>query len=202
MSLARFVMLTVAAGVFGFSSYGATAGASYNVAESVPCMAAVCDGNINLTGTITTDALGALSLSDLVSWNLDFSADGQTLGTFTSSNSSFGTVGNPQIVATGDLLVVTINTTADEFNLSGNGSAPGIWTYSGGGPSQLSAESLIWTSPEVQVNGRQSLTLPSNFEATSGLGATPIPEPASFLTLLVSALLLSMVSWLTKLKRT
>jgi hypothetical protein len=118
-------------------------GASYNVAESVPCMVTIYDGNITLTGTITTDALGALSFSDLVSWNLDFSANGQTLGTFTSSNSSFVTSGNPQIVATSDLLLVTINTSADEFNLAGNSSAPGLWTYSGGGPSQLSEESLL-----------------------------------------------------------
>jgi len=191
MTWTSVLVLSVIAGASALPVYGATDKFLFDVSESVPCGTTQCNGTINLTGTITTDALGGLTLANLVEWNLDFSADGQTVGTLTQSNSSFIALGNPQIVATSDLFIITINTTADEFDLSSTSTPLGIWTFSGGGPSKLSAETLSWTSRDVQLSGRKSLTLPSNFEAVSGLNATPVPEPANILVIPIASLILT-----------
>lgn len=151
---------------------------SYNISQSLPCNN--CNGNITLSGSVTTDGLGSLSAGNLPVWNLVMSVSGETPITITQNNSSFNTVGSTQINATAADLTFTLNGRSDAFSFAGNSNAPAIWNYGLG-----SSSIFTFFAGATQYTAQQALTYPSTVTA-SLIATSEVPEPSSSRLLLLS----------------
>lgn len=150
----------------------ASAAYIYNVNRTVPCSDG-CEGDISVTGTITTDTLGQLSHDNFIDWNLIFNSPDYSNIIQTPDNSILITTRNPLVEATETELIYTApfpndfeETQQFQFRWTDEQLEPPFvsWSFTGGKPTiPLTAEAI-------------NLSLTSGIPQPGNLGIHPLPE--------------------------
>ena len=182
MSLARFS--TVAALLSCALPSRATPTYSYGISENVPCITG-CGRFLALDGTIDVDALGTLSESNFVRWDLLIQFPGGAPVFLNESNSTFRVFGSTQITANEIDLAVVAQGDSGIFVF---GSRLGEWIFSG---PPNNGHTVVYGDDEAlgfePVNVPATLTLDRHY---SGPGPVPVPEPATGVLMLLSSVLI------------
>lgn len=167
----------------------ASAAYIYNILRIVPCTDG-CEGNISVTGTITTDTLGQLSQENFIDWNLIFNSPDYTNIIRTPENSILITTRNPLVEATETELIYTApfpddfeETQQFQFRWTDEPmqDPPFVsWGFTGGKPTiPLTAEAinLSFTSGIPQPGDLGIHALPEGNGGQVILGTRAVPEP-------------------------
>lgn len=166
----------------------ASAAYIYNVNRIVPCSDG-CEGDISVTGTITTDTLGQLSQDNFIDWNLIFNSPDYSNIIRTPDNSILITTRNPLVEATETELIYTApfpndfdETQQFQFRWTDEQQEPPFvsWGFTGGKPTiPLTAEAinLSITSGTPEAGNLGVHPLPEGNGAQVILGTRSVPEP-------------------------
>lgn len=148
----RLLELIACMALMGVSQAGATV---YNIAFP----------SINVSGTITTDATGALTASDITSWDINQTADTvHFIGNLSPPNSTVSLTGNALTATATQLFFDYGDTTSSLLDFASNNFS--------GGSGGLSLQFCDATAACTNQNGATSNSLTLLVLVAPGLGAT------------------------------